>query len=186
MMRAVTIGVMLTSGALFAWRLPLARLMDILQPLVVALSIMIAALLVRLNRGMPTLDWKSLESSERKILTLRIVELTREYIVVLVIQAATLLAFLVIAVNNLALGSLLTQMAISAAAGGLIALCVTRMGYIIWRDYDIVCLQKKLIDESADREAVEKASEEALSKVTAIRGSGLRGPSRVEPSSWTE
>jgi hypothetical protein len=63
MMRVVTVGMMLVIAAIFGWRLPLARLMDILQPLVVALSIMVAALLVRLNRGMPTLDWKSLESS---------------------------------------------------------------------------------------------------------------------------
>jgi hypothetical protein len=123
---------------------------------------------------------------ERKILTLKIVELTREYVVVLFIQAVTLLALLVIAVNNGASGSLPIQMAISATAGGLIALCVTRMAYIIWRDYDIVRLQKKLIDESADREAVEKASQEALSKVTAIRSSALRGSPKVEPSSWPE
>jgi hypothetical protein len=51
---------------------------------------------------------------------------------------------------------------------------------------DIVRLQKKLIDESADREAVDKASQEALSKVTAIRASGLRGGGKIETSSWKE
>jgi hypothetical protein len=154
--------------------------------LIIAISIMAAALLVRLNRGMPTLDWKSLDTNERKILTQKIVELTREYVVVLLVQAVTLIALLAIAVNNAAALSSVAQRAVLAAAGGLIGLCAARMAYIVWRDYDIVRLQKKLIDDSADREAVEKASQEALSKVTSIRASGLRGGARAEPSAWPE
>jgi hypothetical protein len=60
------------------------------------------------------------------------------------------------------------------------------MSYIVWRDYDIVRLQKKLIDESADRETVDKAHEEALSKVSAIRASNVRSGGKVETKSWPE
>jgi hypothetical protein len=186
MVRAATIGVVLATAIMFGGGLSFAQLLDILQPLIVALSIMAAALLVRLNRGMPTLDWKSLEVNERKVLTQKIVELTREYMTVLSVHAVTLIVLLVLAVNKATPFSSVTQKAIVAIAGGLIALCATRMGYIVWRDYDIVRLQKKLIDDSADREAIEKASEEAVSKVTSIRGAGLRGASRAEPSAWSE
>jgi hypothetical protein len=68
----------------------------------------------------------------------------------------------------------------------IIALCVARMAYIVWRDHDIVRLQKKLIDDSADREAAAKAQEEALSNVTAIRASGLRPGPKPEVSAWNE
>ncbi len=60
------------------------------------------------------------------------------------------------------------------------------LAYIVWRDYDIVRLQKKLIDESADRETIEKASADALNKVTAIRESGLRPTPKPETSAWPE
>jgi hypothetical protein len=186
MTRIVTVAVVVAAAVAFGGWLPVERLMDILQPLIVALSIMAAALLVRLNRGMPTLDWKSLDTNERKILTQKIVDLTREYVVVLSAQAATLIVLLAIAVNNTSSLSSVAQKAILVTAGGLIGLCASRMAYIVWRDYDIVRLQKKLIDDSADREAVEKASQEALSKVTSIRASGLRGAPRAEPSAWPE
>ena len=186
MMPVATIGVMLLTAFVFGRWLSLDQLKDILQLLIVALSIMAAALLVRLNRGMPTLDWKSLATNERKTLTQKIVELTREYMVVLSVHAATLIVLLVLAVNKTAMFSSNAQKAILATTGGLIALCAARMAYIVWRDYDIVRLQKKLIDESADREDVENASKDAQSKVTAIRASGLRGSQRAEPSAWSE
>ena len=106
--------------------------------------------------------------------------------VVLSVHAATLIVLLVLAVNKTAMFSSNAQKAILATTGGLIALCAARMAYIVWRDYDIVRLQKKLIDESADREDVENASKDAQSKVTAIRASGLRGSQRAEPSAWSE
>jgi hypothetical protein len=173
-------------ASLFASYLTRDDLLVILQPLVVALSIMAAALLVRLNRGMPTLDWKSLEASERKILTSKIVKLTREYMVVLAVHAFTLVVLLIFPIPGTKHLSSSTQFVLLALVGGLVGLAISRMAYIVWRDYDVVRLQKKLIDESADREAVNKASEEALSKVTAIRASGLRPGPKPEVSAWKE
>ena len=51
-------------AALFGWGVPLVRLFDAFQPMIVALSIMIAAIFVRLNRGMPTLEWKKPRTRE--------------------------------------------------------------------------------------------------------------------------
>jgi len=171
------------------WRwMTLDRLVDILQPLIVALSIMAAALLVRLNRGMPTLDWKSLEIAERKNLTQKIVELSREYMVVLALQAVTLAALLVLVVNKTSSFDSVPygSKGVLAGLGALLGLCICRMAYIVWRDLDIVRLQRKLIDDSADREAIEKASADALANVTSIRASGLRDPSKVELTSWPD
>jgi hypothetical protein len=196
MIRVATI-VSFVVGASFFWRcVTLADLSSILQPLIVAISIMAAALLVRLNRGMPTLDWKSLDVSDRKTLTGKIVRLSREYMVVLSIQALTLLLLLIVQLENAGLQSALVgdgdmqsplvQRVILALTGGFLALSIFRMAYIVWRDYDIVRLQKKLIDDSADKEAVDKASAEALSKVAAIREAGVRGGPKPEVSGWSE
>jgi hypothetical protein len=188
MARALTIIVMLAGAAIF-WRwLSLADFLKIVQPLIVALSIMAAGLLVRLNRGMPTLDWKSLETNDRKILTGKIVELTREYLFVLLLQSCTLAVLLVldvIAGDQQSIPSSWDRPAL-AVIGGLLALCIARMGYIVWRDYDIVKLQKKLIDDAADREALKKAQEEALSNVAAIRAAGLQSGPKPEIMTWPE
>lgn len=150
-------------------------MMDISQPLIVALSIMAAALLVRLNRGMPTLDWKSLKPEERKSLTSKIVELAREYLVVLAVHFLALSFLVVIAASkSVCKLSENAQIALMAVAGGLIALCIVRMAYIVWRDYDIVSLQKKLIDDSADKDALSEASQAAAEKVANMRSAAKR------------
>jgi hypothetical protein len=196
MLRALTIIWSVAVGLAFARWLSFAILADILQPIIVVLSIMAAALLVRLNRGMPTLDWKSLDADERKLLTEKVVGLTREYMTVLLLQGLTLVALLALAASKGAtharapveqpteLTAHNFEPPILFIVGTLIAFCIARMGYIIWRDYDIVRLQKKLIDDAADRETVVKASHDALNKVTAIRSSGLRAGPKVEPTAW--
>ena len=186
MLRLLTIGALLAGAAVFGLWLTLDQFAKILQPLIVALSIMSAGLLVRLNRGMPTLDWKSLDVTDRKVLTQKIVELTREYMIVLSVHGIALISLLVLAVQNTETFSAYAQQGTVAVAGGLVALCAARMAYIVWRDFDIVRLQKKLIDDSADKEAVDKASQEALSKVSAIRASGLRSGPKPEVSDWNE
>jgi hypothetical protein len=186
MVRLLTICVTLAGAAVFGLWLPLDSFSKIVQPLIVALSIMAAGLLVRLNRGMPTLDWKSLETNDRKILTQKIVELTREYLFVLFLQAVTLAVFLVLAAMDSNKLPSAWQRPTVSIAGGLLALCVARMGYIVWRDHDIVKLQKKLIDDAADREAREKAQNEALSNIAAVRAAGVRSGPKPEVSRWPD
>jgi len=175
-------------GFIFGRWMTLALLREILQPLIVAISIMAAALLVRLNRGMPTLDWQSLEASERKILTHRVVELSREYMAVLALQFVTLLILLTLSMikEKTFYGWSSGPIVVLGALGALIGLCISRMGYIVWRDTDIVRLQKKLIDDSAGRQTIEKASQDALTTVNAIRSSGLKDHSKPEISPWPD
>jgi hypothetical protein len=175
-------------GLVFCRWLTLALLKDILQPLIVAISIMAAALLVRLNRGMPTLNWESLEVAERKILTHRVVELSFEYMLALGLQFVTLILLLSLSLikEKTFIGWPHGPAVVLGALGLLLGLCISRMGYIVWRDTDIVKLQKKLIDDSADRQAIEKASQDALVTVNAIRNSGLKDNSKIEKTAWPD
>lgn len=188
MIRLITITAMIAVGFVFSRWMTFDLLDKILQPLIVAISIMSAALLVRLNRGMPTLDWQGLEVSERKVLTHRVVELSREYMFVLALQSITLVILLAISVsaNAPVRGLPHAPEIILGALGAMMGLCFSRMGHIVWRDTDIVRLQKKLIDDSADRQAIEKASKDALATVNAIREAGLKDPSKPEITSWPD
>jgi hypothetical protein len=186
MVRVLTICVTFFGAGVF-WRwVPPDQFSKLVQPLIVALSIMAAGLLVRLNRGMPTLDWKSLDPNERKMLTQRVVELTREYSLMLLLQALALIDLLVLVVASPDQLSTNGQHAAFAVTGALLGLCLARMAYVVWRDLDIVNLQKKLIDDAADQETLKKAQEDARSNVAAIRASGLRPGPKPEASAWSE
>lgn len=188
-----TIAACLIFAGIFAALVPLARLFDAFQPLIVALSIMAAATLVRLNRGMPTLDWKSLEHGALTRLTSRIVEISREYLEIIGVLS-TLLATLVTLTavgRDLLVGTAtatgwpdFSQKAISAIIGGLTALSVFRMGYVLWRDYDIVRLQKEIIDSASQKTELLRQSAVATEKVTNIRGAALRPVSSADPKPW--
>ncbi|WP_247876971.1 hypothetical protein [Azospirillum brasilense] len=179
---------MLATAVLFGWVVPLTRLFDAFQPMIVALSIMLAAILVRLNRGMPTLDWKSLEPQERSRLTSAIVDLTREYAFIVGIKAVLIAALVSLAPFKMeaASWSAWTGRGVSAAVGGLVALSISRMAYVIWRDYDIVKLQKVLIDASGVRDKLEAEAKASVQKVADIRSAGLRKIGSGEPQAWPD
>ena len=188
MARWLTIIPVFGFAALFGWGVPLVRLFDAFQPMIVALSIMIAAIFVRLNRGMPTLEWKSLELEKRTQLTTRIVDLSREYGWIIAINAAVLASLVALTVVGKAevratWPSWLRQI-MSGAIGGGAALCVARMAYVVWRDLDIVNLQKHLIDTSAARDAEAIETKASTDKIAAIRSAGLRKIGVAEPKSW--
>ncbi|PWC36763.1 hypothetical protein [Azospirillum sp. TSO22-1] len=188
MAQKATIGGVLALAALFGWGVPLLRLFEAFQPMIVALSIMVAAILVRLNRGMPTLDWKSLEPVERARLTSSIVSLTQEYVIIIGIEA-TLLASLValtVVKDEVKYWDIWTTRGVSAGIGALIALSIARMGYVIWRDYDIVRLQKKLIDASGAREKLEADLKASSEKIASIRSAGLRKTGSSDPKPWPD
>ena len=132
MARWLTITPVFCLAALFGWGVPLVRLFDAFQPMMVALSIMIAAIFVRLNRGMPTLEWKSLELEKRTELTSHIVDLSREYGWIIAINATALAGLVALTV----VGKTEVQAAwpswlrhiTSGAIGGGAALCFARMG----------------------------------------------------------
>lgn len=185
------IGTFLAAAGLagvFAWGVPLLRLFGAFQPMTVAVSIMIAAVFVRLNRGMPTLEWKSLDPERRAELTRKIVDVSREYIWIVAIQAVSLVGL--VTMNVVGADTVQAdwpswaQRMASGTIGGLAGLCIARMAYVIWRDYDIVGLQKRLIDGTAEKEAVEKQAQLSELKFLDIRAAGLRGVGVAKPKEW--
>lgn len=177
------------AAILFGTLIPLGHLSGGLQSVVTALSIVTAAVLVRLNRGMPTLDWKSLAIGERKNLTKAIVDLTKEYASIVAINGVLLLLVVgLITAGPTGVASLLpnVRVAISALVGFLSALCIARMSYVVWRDFDIVRLQRKLLDDSGDREVVEAERQLAAKKMTEMASSGLRRQPPAEPKAWED
>lgn len=188
MARLLTIAAAMGFGALFGWGVPLVRLFDAFQSMTVALSIMIAAIFVRLNRGMPTLEWKSLDLEKRTELTGKIVDLSREYGWIVALNAAALAGLVTLSVIGKAdvQGRWPTwaQQVVAGLIGGGGALCVARMAYVVWRDLDIVKLQKTLIDASAARDAGELETKAASDKIADIRAAGLKKIAGSKPSAW--
>jgi hypothetical protein len=189
MARAITIVVTLLTAGLFAWAVPLVRLFGAFQPLIVALSIMVVAVFVRLNRGMPTLEWKSLDPDKRKDLTASIVSVTAEYGWIIGINAVALVglvALSVIGATDAAVWPAWIQRTVSGTVGGIVTLCAARMAYVVWRDIDIVRLQKRLIDGAASKESDERERALADEKVARIRGTNVRPVEVKPPKVWGE
>jgi hypothetical protein len=189
MARTITIIVTLVTAGLFAWAVPIVRLFGAFQPLIVALSIMVAAVFVRLNRGMPTLEWKSLDPDKRKKLTASIVKVTTEYGWIIGINAVALTGLVtlsVIGATEVAAWPQWLRRVTSGAVGGTVALCAARMAYVVWRDIDIVRLQKRLIDGAAARESGERERALADEKVARIRGANVRPLEVKPPKVWGE
>jgi len=189
MARATTIVVTLLVAGLFAWIIPLVRLFEAFQPLIVALSIMVAAVFVRLNRGMPTLEWKSLDPDKRTDLTAAIVTVTTEYGWIIGINAIALFGLITlsaIGAKDAALWPEETRRAIAGTVGGLVSLCAARMAYVVWRDIDIVRLQKRLIDGAASRESGERERALADQKLESIRSANVRSVEVKPPKAWDE
>jgi len=187
MARIATIFVTILATGLFAWAIPLDCLFRALQPLTVALSIMIAAVFVRLNRGMPALEWKSLDPKKRKDLTASIVNVTLEYgwiIGMNTFALVGLVALSVIGATETILWPKGVSQAVSGMVGFLITLCIARMAYVVWRDIDIVRLQKHLIDEAASREIDDREHFIADEKVAGIKAANIRPVEVRPPSSW--
>lgn len=189
MARTLTIIATLVTAGLFAWAVPLARIFGAVQPLIVALSIMVAAVFVRLNRGMPSLEWKSLDPEKRKELTSSIVSLTAEYGWIIGINAAALLGLVTLSVvgsDEAALWPEVGRRIAASVIGGALALCAARMGYVVWRDIDIVRLQKRLIDGAADKEALEREVAAADQKVMEFKSANVRRVPVEQPKAWGE
>lgn len=188
MARWLTIAAVILSAGLFAWGVPLLRLFGALQPLITAISIMVAAVFVRLNRGMPTLEWKSTAPEDRKRLTAHMVAITKEYGWIISINAATLIGLVALSTvgkdDVLSFWPAWAQRLASGAIGAGCALCIARMAYVIWRDIDVVTLQKRLIDGTATREQVESEARSADDKVALIRSAGVRKVGIAAPQTW--
>jgi len=189
MARMGTIAVTILAAGLFGWAIPLARVFSAIQPVTVALSIMVAAVFVRLNRGVPSLEWKSLDPTKRKDLTASILNVTTEYGWIIGLNAtalACLITLTAIGHGDAAQWPLWIRRSVSGGFGALIALCTARMAYVVWRDIDIVRLQKRLIDEAANKEEVERQRAVAEERVSNIRSANVRPVEVPPPKAWGE
>ncbi len=188
--RWTTIAAVVASAGLFGWGVPIVRLFDAFQPMITALSIMVAAVFVRLNRGMPTLEWKSVDPEQRQQLTSQVLAVSKEYGWIIAINSVVLLGLVTLSVVGKAEIAthwpLWAQHLAAGAIGGTGALCIARMGYVVWRDIDIVRLQKRLIDGTATREANEQQEKIADGKVASIRSAGIRKIEVPPPKAWSE
>lgn len=167
----------------------MTRLFGAFQPLIVALSIMVAAVFVRLNRGMPTLEWKSLDPEKRKDLTAAIVRITTEYGWIIGINAVALAGLVTLSVIGVAEATVWPEWvrrATSGVVGGLVSLCAARMAYVVWRDIDIVRLQKRLIDGTAENESLDRERALADGKVMEFKASNVRRVPIEKPKAWGE
>lgn len=135
-------------------------------------AIIAAAVLVRLNRGVPSLDWKSVDVDPVKNLLDRLEEVAKVYIVVV---ATTLISILMI-ISVLYLDQLefkYKSLAInitSSAFGALLGLLISRMTYVVWLDYDIVRLQRAVILSAAESDEAKKQAKIAEEKLKSITG----------------
>ncbi|VXC84432.1 hypothetical protein [Sphingomonas sp. AX6] len=189
MARTIAIVVTAVAAGLFAWAVPLARLFDAFTPLITALSIMVAAVFVRLNRGMPSLEWKSLDPGERQGLTTAILHVTTEYGWIIGIIATVLVGLVTLTVIGKADAAIWPEWirrTTSGAVGSFISLCAARMGYVVWRDIDVVRLQKRLIDGAGSRESFEQQENLADGKVANIRAANVRAVAVQPPKAWGE
>lgn len=169
---------MLLAGVVAA-EIDVARLYRIFQPIVVCLSIMAAAIFVRLNRGMPTLEWKSVSPDQRRQLTEAILRLAKDYVIGLVLTFSAiciLIAFSLYTPSDLEF--LTRQHRKIAVFSFFVSLfsSVIWMGYVIWRDLDIVKLQKTIIDNAATKEENDAQIKEAMAKTESSKSSNLRSP----------
>lgn len=169
-------GLALLSALMAGCYLQPLRLFAITQPLTVCLSIMVAAIFVRLNRGMPSLDWKSIDPEDRKGITERIEQLTWDYVIGLAITAGSILYLMVL----LGIGpqdfSNFTERSRSYLVGGFAMISASSliwMGYVVWRDFDIVRLQRAILDEASDKEFVESQSKQAEEKLAAVKSATI-------------
>lgn len=166
----------------------IGRIMLVIPSIMVVTSIMVAAVLVRLNRGMPALEWKSIPPDDRMKLTAAIVGVARHYVGALILMGTILTAVLILAsFGTGAVGGWPegVRQGLSASLCGLLALSVYQMGFIVWRDLDIILLQKTLIDTMADSEKYASEVADAQERGKMIK-SQLRSVPTTPPKAFGE
>lgn len=188
--KLVTLGLGAIGAFVFGRYVAPDRLAVSLTPLITVQTIMAAAVLVRLNRGMPTIDWKSVAAASRVHLTGAIVAVTREYATLVAVIGLTLSYLIGLSIvgeaNLVALEPTYRANVVTGLAGFLIGLTVARMVYVVWRDVDIVVLQKTVVDESGTAELGQQERDRANAKVEAMRSARLQGGSLPPTVPWND
>ena len=75
---------------------------------------------------------------------------------------------------------------LSAGWAFLLTLACARMAYVVWRDYDVVRLQKTLIDAAGEREETEKQAKRAAENIVEMQSAGIRNIEVRAPRAWSD
>lgn len=177
-LRLTTILIVIASAAISGWLVPASEWAATAKSILTVLAIFAAAILVRLNRGMPTIDWAKVNPDDRTNLVCDIKRLAREYGITLIFVGIALALFLVLdrTSGDTPLSNLIAEApryvpsAISAFAGAVSSFVLIRIAYVVWRDIDIVDLQAGVISQAANAEQAERHNgiADAISKAGVI------------------
>jgi len=138
-------------------------------------AIIAAAVLVRLNRGVPSLDWKSVDVEAADRLLRRLEEVAKVYIALIAMTLVSIVIILAI----LYVGTLQFDykqnviIGLSTVFGVILGVVLGRMTYVVWLDLDIVRLQSAVILSAAKAEDAKKQVEAASGKLAAIEAARL-------------
>ena len=145
------------------------------SPLLAVLSIFAAGILVRLNRGIPTIDWKSVDADATHRLLNQLEAVAKEYVAVFcIIVLSIVVVFAASFVDQSKIENApRIQQWLAGSFGFLFGVLSGRMGYIVWRDLDIVRLQKAVILSAATEEVAKSELAAAQEKLTAMSAARL-------------
>lgn len=182
--------VSLLAAGLSAWKLPAALVGDISQSSLTATSLMVGAIFVRLNRGIPSLEWKNLDPLDRKKLTKSIVKLTTDYVRALIYAVI----FVVVLLFGIGLKQHIKSLNYQSWQGYVLSfvfglfgmILLLQMGYVVWRDLDIIKLQKNLIDRAADKEEAVLQRETAEGHIKKMQDSQVKFGILKPAKGWEE
>lgn len=175
-----TVFTTIIAGVLSAILVPLDGWPGSAKSIITVLAIFAAAILVRLNRGIPTIDWSKVDSEKRKNLVEQIRDLSISYGITLGCISFVLLAFLISERAEIPLWAgfqfedipaYLRQIG-SGLAGASVGFIGARMAYVVWKDIDIVDLQAEVVVIAAKAET--KAAREQKAKD--VKEAGVRDP----------
>jgi hypothetical protein len=138
-------------------------------------AVIAAGILVRLNRGVPSLDWKAVEKDAVEGLLARLEQTAKVYIAIIGLTLLSIIVLLgIVYVNALTSDSKYQLlMVLSTIFGILLGLVIGRMAYVVWLDLDIVRLQAVVIRSAVNAEDVKKQGETATEKLAAIGAARL-------------
>jgi hypothetical protein len=145
-----------------------------ISALLAVVSIMAAAILVRLNRGVPSVDWKSVEPDYLRNLLDGIERITRAYVITFVIAlicVGTIFGVGIITSSQF-IYKIQAAFAATSVFGVLFGLLSSRMVYIIWLDLDIVRLQRAVIMSAAENiegEQQKKIADKKIDDMARVR-----------------
>lgn len=139
-------------------------------------ALIVGAVLVRLNRGLPSIDWKMVDATPIERLLNRLEEAAKVYIIIVVACAVSICILLAsIYVDKVTFAyKLTTSLFLSTTFGVLLGFVISRMTFVVWLDLDIVRLQRAVILASAKSQNSDKQIKAAEDKLTAINNARIR------------